>query len=287
MNQSSVALNALSPAEQATGWQLLFDGNSLKGWVGAHGEPVPGNVWTIEDGTLALEHPLDGFGSIYTERSYNNFDLKLEWKISPAGNSGVKYLLKQRPDPDWFIAFKPPMLMTLFTLIPAVLIAIMVGRRFSIFKRRTPFRAGIITAAVLALIGMIGMYGMKTAWSWRVALVGYEYQIADDQTAQDVRGLPTHSTASVYDLIAPTNKHMFPVGQFNESEIIVNGNHVEHWLNGYKTAEFDLGSPRMSELLRNSKFRNIPDMNQKVVSPIMLQNHTTRVWFRNIRIRTL
>jgi hypothetical protein len=286
MNQpSGAALNALTPAEQATGWQLLFDGNSLKGWVGGHHQPITEDVWTVEDGMLALVHPLSGFGSIYTERNFDNFDLKLEWKISAGGNSGVKYLLKRRPEPDWASAFNPPLVVTVITALPALLLAALALRRVSVFKRRPVFRLGLIAAALLGVVALIGAYGMKAAWDGRFGLVGYEYQIADDSQEADARSTPTHATAAVYDLIAPTNKHLFPVGEFNETEILVKGNHVEHWLNGYKVAEFELGSPQMKQLLLRSKFREIYDMNEKVIGPIMLQNHSSRVWFRNIRIR--
>jgi len=284
MTESS-PLNALTPAEQATGWQLLFDGNSLKGWVNAHHQPATGDAWAAQDGLLALESPMNGFGSIYTDRNFVNFDLKLEWKIAPRGNSGVKYLLKRRPEPDWFASYQPPMLLAIITGLPAILLLVLVFRRFSVFKRRLVFRSGLIAAALLAVIAAIGAYGMKRAWDSRYGLVGYEYQIADDAQESDARSAPSHSTAAVYDLIAPLNKHLFPVGQFNETEIIVQGNHVEHWLNGYKVAEFNLGSPQLKQSLLSSKFRDIPDMNEKVIGPIMLQNHGSQVWFRNIRIR--
>ncbi|MEX2213583.1 MAG: DUF1080 domain-containing protein [Phycisphaeraceae bacterium] len=65
----------------------LFDGKTLTGWVTGGGKPVT-QGWVVEDGTL---HRADKGGDIFTEKEYTDFILEFEWKISEAGNSGVKY----------------------------------------------------------------------------------------------------------------------------------------------------------------------------------------------------
>jgi hypothetical protein len=93
--------NSLTEAEKAEGWKLLFDGKSLTGWRGIGQEGIPKGHWVIEDGAIKKVaggevtrqkdgQPLQG-GDLMTLATFANFELRLEWKISPGGNSGVKY----------------------------------------------------------------------------------------------------------------------------------------------------------------------------------------------------
>jgi hypothetical protein len=86
--QEQVAPNTLTPEEHAAGWRLLFDGVSLDGWRGYDSEEVP-EGWRAEDGTL---HRFGGRGDIVTVEAFTDFELSLEWKVGPAGNSGIMYL---------------------------------------------------------------------------------------------------------------------------------------------------------------------------------------------------
>ena len=85
------SVNALSEAEQSEGWTLLFNGQDLSGWTGYKSDSLPGK-WTVEDGALAFdgERPGSG-GDLVSEKSYDDFELSFEWKISDCGNSGVIY----------------------------------------------------------------------------------------------------------------------------------------------------------------------------------------------------
>lgn len=75
----------LSEQEKAKGWELLFDGKTLNGWRNYKGKGVkPG--WKVESGMLV--HTKDG-GDLITEKQYENFVLKLEWKVAEGGNSGI------------------------------------------------------------------------------------------------------------------------------------------------------------------------------------------------------
>ena len=96
-------------------------------------------------------------------------------------------------------------------------------------------------------------------WDWRIAKagnsgvkynlpdpkkeIGFEYQMLDDVNHPDgQRGGRLHQTAGLYDLIEPVaDKKLNPPGEWNTSRLVVAGNHVEHWLNGAKTVEFEIG----------------------------------------------
>jgi len=119
------------------------------------------------------------------------------------------------------------------------------------------------------------------------AALGFEYQVLDDDRHEDGK-LPSHRAGGLYDLIAPNaNKKLKPVGEWNTSMIVFRGNHGEHWLNGKKVVEFNLGTPRMSSLLAKSKYRNIKNFAQRRAGHIVLQDHGDEVYFRNIKIRIL
>ncbi len=119
------------------------------------------------------------------------------------------------------------------------------------------------------------------------AALGFEYQLLDDSLAED-RKIPSHRAAALYDLIAPNaSKRLEPAGKWNTSKLVFRGNHGEHWLNGTKVVEFDLGTPRMDSLLAKSKYRDIRNFAQRRAGHIVLQDHGNEVRFRNIKIRTL
>ena len=86
--------NTLTKAEIDEGWTLLFDGKTLDGWRSFQEEGIQG--WVVEDGTLkSLGEGTEATGDIITEGQYENFELKLDWKISPQGNSGILYLVQE------------------------------------------------------------------------------------------------------------------------------------------------------------------------------------------------
>ena len=117
--------------------------------------------------------------------------------------------------------------------------------------------------------------------------LGFEYQILDDDRHEDGK-LPTHRSAALYDLIAPNaKKDLRPVGQWNRSRIVFRGNHGEHWLNGQKVVEFELGTARMDSLLAASKYKTIPGFGEKRRGHIVLQDHGDEVYFRDIKVRPL
>lgn len=212
------ANNTLTAAEKAQGWKLLFDGKTTTGWRGYKKKAMP-DKWKVIDGALVLK-PKEGKtgGDIVTDDQYESFELSLEWKISPGGNSGVMYHVVE--------------------------------------KYPAPYETGP------------------------------EYQLLDNKRHPDGRS-PLTAAASCYALYAPSRDVTKPVGQWNQTRLIVNGRHVEHWLNGQKVVEYELGSPDWQQRVMKSKFKAWPDFGKASKGYIDLQDHGGEVAFRNIKVRVL
>lgn len=112
--EETVGPNQLTQKEKEEGWVLLFDGETSNGWHGYGNKPFPKN-WEIVDGTLHCkgsgrgEAGAEEGGDIVTDKEYSNFRLKLEWKISEGGNSGIFYLGKEDPRFDKIYYTAPEM----------------------------------------------------------------------------------------------------------------------------------------------------------------------------------
>ncbi|MBO0723554.1 MAG: DUF1080 domain-containing protein [Blastocatellia bacterium] len=119
--------------------------------------------------------------------------------------------------------------------------------------------------------------------------VGFEYQLLDDEHHPDaLQNGPIRATGSLYSLIPPNeSKRLKPLGEFNESRIVIKGKHVEHWLNGTKIVEYELGSPALLDAIARSKYKDFPGYGAKAKTRILLQDHGAEVRFRNLKIRTL
>jgi hypothetical protein len=115
--------------------------------------------------------------------------------------------------------------------------------------------------------------------------VGHEYQMIDDAL---IHGDDKSSTASFYLVVAPNaRKRVQPFGEWNHSRIIVLGNHVEHWLNGEKVVEYELGSPAILEQVARTKFKGAAGFGTKVRGHILLTYHNDECSFRNVKVREL
>lgn len=96
-------LNKLSADEASAGWKLLFDGTTSTGWRGYNKTEFP-KGWEVVDGTLHCigtgtgEAGAENGGDIIYDKKFKNFQLKLEWKISKGGNSGIFYLGQEVKD---------------------------------------------------------------------------------------------------------------------------------------------------------------------------------------------
>lgn len=121
----------------------------------------------------------------------------------------------------------------------------------------------------------------------KYSALGFEYQLLDDGDPMYSNLIPSQFSGSLYDLIPAKNIVLKPIGEFNSSRILVEGSHVEHWLNGIKVVEFEFGSKELDEAYKVSKFNKIPGFQDKRKAHIVLQNHNDESWFRNIKIREL
>jgi hypothetical protein len=138
-------------------------------------------------------------------------------------------------------------------------------------------------------IGPDGNSGVKYfVLESRSSALGHEYQMIDDEREPDAaRADGKHFTASFYDVLAPAHPPVKPAGEINSSRIIVKGNHVEHWLNGAKVLEYECGSETVTAGVAASKFKTTAGFGSKVKGHLLLQDHGTEVWFRNVKLRGL
>ena len=98
--------------------------------------------------------------------------------------------------------------------------------------------------------------------------IAHEYQVIDDAKHPDALIGPHRATAALYDAIAaPATKMLKPAGQRNEGRILVQGNHVEHWLNGAKVIEYELGSAALKAAKAKSKFKDVAGLGREDQGP--------------------
>ena len=200
---------------QQAGWQPLFDGKTTNGWRAFNKPAGTPTGWVVEDGVLTTP---GGQGDIITTGQYENFELDLEWKIAPKGNSGIFFRVVDD------------------------------GRHQRTYE------------------------------------TGPEYQLIDDEgypaALKDVQ-----KTAANYDLQPVGKKAAKPAGQWNRTRLVVEDGRVQHWLNGTKVVEYEIGSEAWQRQVQASKFAQLPGYAQTPRGHIALQDHGDRVWFRNVRIR--
>jgi hypothetical protein len=116
---------------------------------------------------------------------------------------------------------------------------------------------------------------------------GPEYQLLDDLKASDNKSRLTCAGAA-YGIFPSPPGHLKPVGEWNLTRIVVDGSHVEHWLNGFKLLEYELGSPEWETKVKASKFAEWPNYGRAKRGHIAMQgDHSGALAFRNIRIREL
>jgi len=145
----------------------------------------------------------------------------------------------------------------------------------------------------------------ELSWEWRISTngnnglkyfiteardsaIGHEYQMLDDEGHPDGKRGPKRQAAAFYDVLPPSaDKPYKPPGAINQSRIIVQGNHAEHWLNGAKVLAYELGSDELKAAVAQSKFKNVPGFGTKIKGHILLTEHHDEAWFRNVKIREL
>lgn len=210
--------NTLTDEEKAQGWVLLFDGKTAPTKLrGFKQEAMPAKGWTVEDGTLRHVAGAGG-GDIVTAEQFENFEFECEWKVGPAGNSGIIYLVTE-----------------------------------------------------------------DKSYPWET---GPEMQILDNNGHPDAKNHAT-SAGALYALYPCEHDVARPAGEWNRAKVVVDKGRVEHWLNGVKIVETQIGGPDWNERVAKSKFASMPDFGKRTKGHIALQDHGDDVWFRNIKVRPL
>lgn len=113
-----------------------------------------------------------------------------------------------------------------------------------------------------------------------------EMQVLDDARHRDGQS-PLTSAGAAYGLYAAPRGVVKPAGEWNSARVVANGNHVQHWLNDVKVADYHLHSADWKARVAASKFREWPAYGQAAEGHIGLQEHGDWVAFRNIKIRKL
>lgn len=122
--------------------------------------------------------------------------------------------------------------------------------------------------------------------------LGLEYQILDDENfswMKDGRMKPGdyRTLASLYEIYPAENKSPKPLGEWNHSRIVAQDKHVEHWLNGRKVLSFERGSDDFRKRVAESKFAQYENFGEATEGHILIQDHGSKMAFRNIRIKRL
>jgi Domain of Unknown Function (DUF1080) len=212
------APNTLTNQERADGWKLLFDGTTTSGWRGYNKAAAP-DGWQVIDGAITLAGR--SVGDLITANEYENFEFAFEWKISPNGNSGVFYLVQEKPE-------------------------------------------------------------LKNTYN-----SGPEYQVLDNAGHPDAKNGFDRYAGANYALQAPFKDASRAVGEWNQSRIVKNGAHVEHWLNGEKVVEYELWSDAWKAQVARSKFKAMPAYATARKGYLALQDHGNLVSFRSLKIKVL
>lgn len=199
--------------DTAGGWRSLFDGKTTAGWRGFRQRNMP-DGWQVVDGALTrVARATD----IVTLDEFGDFELTVDWKLPPNGNSGIFFRVTEDDEVMWHTA--------------------------------------------------------------------PEFQLIDNAYSEPLK--PVQLAGANYDLHPPSRDVTKAVGSWNEARLLVRGAHVEHWLNGVKVVDYDLWTDDWEQRVRKSKFKEYPRYARARRGHIGLQEHDSRVAFRNIRIREL
>jgi len=252
----AAADNTLSPEEKKAGFQLLFDGKTFHNWRDPASETPKGDSWAIEDGCLTTLPKPRIAEDLITAKSYGDFDLRFDWRVSEGGNTGLKYRIQQ----------------TVF-MNPA---------------ENKPFEANTANQlehpTFLRTAMPPGTHGAEYT-------VAFEMQLIDDQRHADALKGGDRTTGALYSMIPPREHAAHPAGEWNQARLVVKGGHFEHWINGRLVLDGELNDPAGVAMMRK-RWANGPAVadilaNAKHQGAFSLQHHGDKVWFKNIRVLEL
>lgn len=129
-------------------------------------------------------------------------------------------------------------------------------------------------------------YHVQEGVAQAIYMTGPEYQLIDDKGWPDPLEADQYS-GSNYGMQAPVGAEVKPLDQWNQTRIIVNGPHVEHWLNGTKVVEYELWSDDWNARKNAGKWKDVPTYGIAEIGHIGLQDHGGLTLFRNIKIKVL
>lgn len=115
---------------------------------------------------------------------------------------------------------------------------------------------------------------------------GPEMQVLDNDGHPDGK-IPSHRAGALYDIEVPPDGALRPVGEWNEAVVRFTGSEIEHWLNGKLVSESSYGDDAWKAKVAASKFKQWPLFGTFASGHIALQDHGDKVWYRNIKIRTI
>ncbi|MBM3812106.1 MAG: DUF1080 domain-containing protein [Acidimicrobiia bacterium] len=256
---------------------VLFDGRSAANWTGLNKSGFPEEYWKVEDGWLKS---VPGFGhqDLISSTTAPDFELSWEWKASPGGNAGVKYLVREgRMDP--YLSDLRNIAMAVGWLCLAAMAVL------AVLPRKSRMRPPKLLLSALAITGLSAI-GLSLYYKDLSLLraVGLEYQMTDDGQNSDAQRGDLYRSGALYGLVEAKGGRSLEAGLINRSKIVVQGGQVEHYLNGQLTASYKLGSAPLLERIKESKFKNFPGFGDRGTGRIALQHHGDEMWFRDIQL---
>ncbi|MCY1720034.1 DUF1080 domain-containing protein [Prolixibacteraceae bacterium Z1-6] len=122
--------------------------------------------------------------------------------------------------------------------------------------------------------------------------IGLEYQMLDDNNHEwmlngKMQSGDFHTLGALYEIYPAKNRKINPLDEWNTSRIVSKNNHVEHWLNGVEILEYERGSADFKEKVANSKFSMYPGFGEAKKGHILIQDHGSVMYFKNLFIREL